>query len=104
MWFKEKFYSQAQIDEFVSEYERQFPGGMNEFCIMLKDLSEDHKQKHGVHLGRLISVVRSSAVFKARLGGFEIEKAPPGVSDKEFFDLSHDCTMRMRDICEGRVE
>lgn len=100
MRFKAKVYSEAQIDEFISEYERQFPGGMNEFCIMLADLSDDHKRKHSVHLGRLVSVVRSSALFKERLGRFDIENAPPGVFDKEFYALSHDFTMRMRHLYE----
>lgn len=75
---------------------------MNEFCIMLKDLSEDHKRKYGVHLGRLISVVRSSATFKERLGGGDVERAPPEVFHKEFHNLSNDFTMRMRDLCEKR--
>jgi hypothetical protein len=102
MWFEAKFYSRAQIDEFISEYERQFPGGLNDICIMLEDASFDHKRKYGVYLERMLSVIKSSALFKERLQGNNVEKAPSDLFEREFSNLSHDFSMRMRDICEAR--
>jgi hypothetical protein len=49
MWFEARYYSREQIDEIIAEYEARFPGGMDEFCVMLEDGTPDHKRKFGVY-------------------------------------------------------
>jgi hypothetical protein len=102
MWFEARYYSQEQIDEIVLEYERKFPGGINDICVMFKDETEDHERKFGVHFDRLMVIVRLSTHFERRIHslGYNIVDVPGHVFMSEFYNLGHDFTMRMRDICD----